>query len=296
MRRLCRDNQIDNPVVVTTFPCTVDTLREFRKTHPSAKQIYYCVDDWTNYPGLSPKTWGQMESEMLRIVDGAAFTSRELMESRNAIFPVESLYLPHGVDFDHFSLANKSEKVKVSQLESLNAPIVGFFGVIDSWVDIDAIAYLAEKFPRYSFVVIGRANVSCDVLKRLNNVRLLGAVPYAELPRYAAYFDVGLIPFLLNDLTKAVNPLKLMEYFAIGIPVISTPLPDIADAPGPIYFARSHDEFASCLDTILQSNRQTLRLKAQEAATANSWSRRAFDLETFAKQLQTISLFQNNHQ
>jgi glycosyltransferase involved in cell wall biosynthesis len=193
--------------------------------------------------------------------------------------------LPHGVDYEHFS-CEKIEPTPIERLETIKKPIVGFFGTMDTWVDISAIAYLAKRFPQCSFVVIGHAVVPLTHLDGLDNVHLLGRIPYSELPQYARYFDVGLIPFVMNDLTKAVNPLKLMEYFAIGIPVISTRLPDIVDVPGPLYFADSHEEFGNHLDALLHSDLSELCRQAQEVARQNSWSARA---ESFMQFVETLS-------
>jgi glycosyltransferase involved in cell wall biosynthesis len=115
----------------------------------------------------------------------------------------------------------------------------------------------------------------------------LGQIPYSELPLYAGYFDVGLIPFVMNDLTKAVNPLKLMEYYALGIPVISTRLPDIMDVPGPLYFADTHEEYGERLNEILRSDMPELRRQAKEVARQNSWSARAERFVQFADTLAT---------
>jgi glycosyltransferase involved in cell wall biosynthesis len=223
-----------------------------------------------------------MEQEFFANVDGVIFTSRDLQENKKRRKSLPTLYLPHGVDYEHFS-CEKTEMSPIETLEKIKKPIVGFFGTMDTWVDLSAIAYLAKRFPQCSFVIIGRSVVPMTVLEGLDNVHCLGQLPYSELPQYARYFDVGLIPFVLNDLTKAVNPLKLMEYYAIGMPVISTRLPDILDVPGPLYFADTHEEFGNCLDEILRSDLPELRRQAKEVAQRNSWSARAESFTQFAE-------------
>src|SRR5262249_14366028 len=156
-----------------------------------------------------------MEAELLQAVDGLVVTSRPLARKRRNGCPL--LHLPHGVDFDHFHEA-LVHSPPVPALESLSRPIVGFFGLISAWVDLELIAYLSEQIPPASFVLLGRADVDLGPLAHRPNVHHLGLIPYAELPGYARYFDIGLIPFVLNQLTRAVNPLKLLEYFALGLP------------------------------------------------------------------------------
>jgi len=281
-QQFVKQHSIQNPVLVTNFPCAVDAFQAIRKLAPQVPQIYYCVDDYTEYPGLNPKHWTEMENELYAAVDGAAFTSRDLQQSKKRPKTLPDLYLPHGVDYEHFA-SKKTEIKPLETLEKITKPIIGFFGSIDTWVDMSTVAYLAKRFPQCSFVVIGRSVVPLTVLNGLENVYCLGQISYSELPQYARYFEVGLIPFVMNDLTKAVNPLKLMEYFAIGIPVISTRLPDIADVPGPLYFADTHEEFGNHLDEILRSDLSVLRRQAQEVARQNSWAARAESFVQFVE-------------
>ena len=282
-KKFVKQYDIQHPVLATNFPCVVDAFRTIRQLVPQAPQIYYCFDDFIEYPGFNPHHWQTMEQEFFANVDGVIFTSRDLQENKKRRETLPSLYLPHGVDYEHFA-CEKSEKIPIEPLEKIKKPIIGFFGTIDTWVDISAIAYLAKRFPQCSFVVIGRSVVPLTPWEGLKNIHFLGTIPYVELPQYARYFDAGLIPFVLNDLTKAVNPLKLMEYYAIGIPVISTRLPDIMDLPGPLYFADTHEEFGDRLDEILRSDLPALRRQAQEVARQNSWSVRAESFMQFVEQ------------
>ena len=282
-QKLVKQYDIKNPVLATNFPCVVDAFRAIRQLVPQMVQIYYCFDDFIEYPGFNPQHWKTMEQELFETVDGVIFTSRDLLENKKRQESLPSLYLPHGVDYEHFA-CEKTEKVPIEALEKIKKPIIGFFGTIDTWVDISAIAYLAKRFPQCSFAVIGRSVVSLTPFEGLENIHFLGQFPYSVLPQYAHYFDVGLIPFVMNDLTKAVNPLKLMEYYAIGMPVISTRLPDIVDVPGPLYFADTHEEFGDRLDEILHSDLSALRQQAQEVARQNSWAVRAESFMQFVDQ------------
>ena len=277
LHRLFRDYKIQSPVLITTFPCTVDVFRAVRR---ETTQIYYCVDEWSELAGLHPRRWKTMEQELLELVDGSVFTSRDLQQRKSHNRP--NLYLPHGVDFEHFSGIRSNETIP-DFLASLPKPVIGFFGIIDTWVDIGVIASLAKRFPQFSFVVVGRSAISLDIFQGISNIHFVGPVPYSELPRYARCFDVGLIPFMLNNLTKAVNPLKLMEYFAIGLPVISTKLPDILDVPGPLFFAATHQEFGDQLEMILSQDLVTLNNEARETARNNSWAARVADFVRFVE-------------
>jgi glycosyltransferase involved in cell wall biosynthesis len=282
-QKLVEQYGITNPVLATNFPCAVDAFRTIRKFAPQAPQIYYCFDDFVEYPGFNPQHWEKMEQELLANVDGVIFTSRNLLQKKKRSESLPFLYLPHGVDYEHFA-CEKNEKSPIDLLEKIKKPIVGIFGTLDTRVHLSTIVYLAQRFPQYSFIVIGRADVTLTPLEGLENIHYFGQIPYSELPQYVRYIDVGLIPYVLNVYTKAVNPLKLMEYFAVGIPVISTRLPDVADVPGPLFFADTHEEFGDRLDEILRSDMLVLQSQAKEVARQNSWSARAESFVQFAEQ------------
>jgi glycosyltransferase involved in cell wall biosynthesis len=276
-RRLGGRYGIRDPIIFTTLPSTVD----FVKSAGAARKIYYCVDEWTQYPGLSPAHWKAMEEELIDCVDGFVATSRDLEKKGQRC--LATLYLPHGVDFEHFH-RDKEALEPVPELEALPRPIVGFFGLIAEWIDLERIAALSRAFPRLSFVLIGKSVVSMECLSGRENVHYLGPMPYAELPRYARYFDVGLIPFLRNKLTEAVNPLKLLEYYALGLPVLATRLPELEAAVGPIHLASSEAEFREGLEKAL-SNPNSDAEAAIAVARGNTWRQRAEKLSGFLEGL-----------
>jgi glycosyltransferase involved in cell wall biosynthesis len=282
-RHFVKKHNIQSPVLITNFPCVVDTFKSIRKSFPDVPQVYYCFDDFIEYPGFNPQHWRAMENEFFNTVNGAVFTSRDLVQKKHRD-ALPDLYLPHGVDYEHFTPNNT---VKIEQLESLPKPVVGFFGGLSpSWFDLDIFVYLAKRFPLYSFVVIGPSESSTEVLSGIANLHYLGAVPYSELPQYARCFDVGLMPFVKNKLTQAANPLKLYEYYAAGLPIISTNLPFAADAPGPLYLADTKEEFGNHLETILGSDLEAAHRLAREVAKQNSWSARAEELMKFIETIE----------
>jgi glycosyltransferase involved in cell wall biosynthesis len=276
-RRLCLRHDITDPILLTTFPYAVD----FLKAVPDAVKVYYCVDDFLDYPGVNQRDWARMEAELLGTVDGLIVTARTLARKRVTDCPL--LHLPHGVDYEHFQVPATAEPVPA--LEALPRPVVGFFGLLSSWVDQEVIADLSEHFPEVSFVLLGRSEVGLERLATRPNVHCLGFVPYAELPRYARYFDVGLIPFVLNRLTRAVNPVKLMEYLALGVPVLSTRLPELETMDGPIHLAETREEFRAGLRAALAQCGPEARAEARAVARQNTWDRRAEQLGEFLEAL-----------
>ena len=120
---------------------------------------------------------------------------------------------------------------------------MGFFGLIRDWVDLDLLADVARRRPDWHLVLIGDSTIELALYQGLANMHFLGRKPYADLPAYCKEFDAGLVPFKINELTKAVNPIKLREYLAAGLPVVSTPLPEVK-ACGPwVRIAADAEEF-----------------------------------------------------
>jgi glycosyltransferase involved in cell wall biosynthesis len=125
--------------------------------------------------------------------------------------------------------------------------------------------------PDWSFVLVGPVDTDVSSLESLANVHLSGRVSYQELPAVAAGFAVALIPFQLNEMTRSVNPLKLMEYLACGLPVVSTPLPEVLKFAGTVYIADSADGFAREIDLALAEDSPEKRQARLEVARQFSW-------------------------
>jgi glycosyltransferase involved in cell wall biosynthesis len=188
--------------------------------------IYYCVDEYTAFTGVSATSLGALEEQLLRRAD-AVIVSADLLYASKAKFNPHTTLVRHGVDFEHFKRALDPGTVIPDEISKLPRPIIGFFGLIADWVDVDLMAEVAKHFNRGSLVVLGKATTDTSVLTQLPNVHLLGRKPYEQLPSYCKGFDVALNPFRLNELTLNANPLKVREYLAAGLPVISTPIPEV---------------------------------------------------------------------
>jgi glycosyltransferase involved in cell wall biosynthesis len=280
--RALRDSQaIRDPVLVTTFAHGVDFFRAV----PEGLKLYYCVDDFLDYPGVAHADWAPMEADLLRLVDGLVVTSRPLAAKRLTDCPL--LHLPHGVEFEHFHQALEAPR-PVPALEKIPRPIAGFFGLLSNWIDLPLLVWLSEQFPAVSFVLLGRQEMDLRPLASRPNVHVLGHVPYADLPQYARSFDVGLIPFVVNRLTRAFNPLKVMEYYALGLPILSTRLPEMEQMPGPLRLALTRDEFAAGLRDLLAAC-GSYRQAAVDVARANTWEHRARQFGDFVEGLCPIS-------
>ena len=126
----------------------------------------------------------------------------------------------NGVDYEHFATAGP-------RLPSPSV-VVGYYGAISHWFDSRLVAHLARLRPDWRFELVGNTYQSdLRPLLDLPNVRLLGEMPYADIPRRMAEWHACIIPFLRNELTEATNPVKVYEMLAAGMPVVSVDLPEL---------------------------------------------------------------------
>jgi glycosyltransferase involved in cell wall biosynthesis len=237
--------------------------------------VYHCVDENSAFSGVSATALAELEGKLLSRADLVLVTAERLYESKVTHNP-QTFLVRHGVDFEHFRAALDAGTRVPDELARLPRPVIGFFGLIADWVDVDLMAEMARRFADASLVVIGKATTDVSVLAKLPNVHLLGRKPYAELPAYCKGFDVALMPFRINELTLNSNPLKVREYLAAGLPVISTPIPEV-EVLGQCRIAADADGFEREIRAALESPGPSV--ERSEAIRQESWEARLADIE-----------------
>ncbi len=204
--------------------------------------VYHAVDEFSAFSDASSHV-GELERELLLKADLVVTSSESLLASKSKINP-RAVLVRHGVDHAHFARALDPGTQVPSDLASLAKPVVGFFGLLADWVDLELVRAVADAFPRASVVLLGNAVTSLAPLRGASNVHVLGRRPYALLPGYCRGFDVAVTPFRLNELSLHANPLKAREYIAAGLPNVCTDLPELRAVPG-CTIARSLPEFVA---------------------------------------------------
>ncbi|UCE59341.1 MAG: glycosyltransferase [Phycisphaerales bacterium] len=241
--------------------------------------VYYCVDEHSQFDGVDADRIRRAEAELVKRADLVITSSKTLMEAKQAVRP-DAVLMRHGVDFERFSAAWREQLPCPSDLQTIPRPIFGFFGVVHTWIDVRLIAAVARLRPQYSFVIIGECLVDVSELHRLENVHVLGRRPNSELPSYCAAFEAGLMPFQRTELTRSVNPIKMLEYLAAGLPVVSTSLPEARRFNGSISIADQPGSFAAACDDILSSNHSGRRSEISSAVESESWLSKVERLST----------------
>jgi glycosyltransferase involved in cell wall biosynthesis len=184
--------------------------------------------------------------------------------------------LTQAVDFDHFASAASIDGPAPADLAAVPSPRLGYFGAIESWLmDQELIRYVSRKRPDWHWVLIGLKSSRLSV-EDLPNVHYLGSKPYAELPRYAAEFQVCVLPWVTdNEFVSYGSAIKVREYMATGKPVLITPLYEYESLDGILRIARDYDDFISKAEDALFRDYEQARKTRQEAVRNSTWDVRA---------------------
>jgi UDP-galactopyranose mutase len=175
---------------------------------------------------------------------------------------------PSGVEFARFNADVAPHPVTAQ----LRGPVLGYIGVIDERIDVELVAALAEAFPEGHVVLAGPVfKLDPARLPRRANVHLAGAVPYDALPSWLAGFDVALMPFARNRATEFISPTKTLEYFAAGLPVVSTAIADVvAEFGDTAYIADGAEAFVAAVRAALGASPERIA-RGVAHARARSW-------------------------
>lgn len=256
----------ERPVVVTACPSTADLIGHLGE----ARSVYYCADDYAHMPGVEASTVRDLEARLLEKVDTMVATSEALLRTRSAAVRSTRL-LRHGVDFEHFHSAALPDTPVHPSIMGIRGPIFGFHGLIQSLIDFELIAEVARRRPDWSFVFVGPAPEGLGALPVASNIHYLGAYPYVTMPSFIRAFDVCLIPYKLEDRTRACNPIKLREYLAAGKPVISTMIPEVMPYGEVVKFASTPEELIRQGEWLLQHDDASLVRRRIDRIKDETW-------------------------
>ncbi|MCU0611381.1 MAG: glycosyltransferase [Candidatus Eisenbacteria bacterium] len=233
--------------------------------------VYDCVDRHAAYGGRRG-LMDRMEAELLDRADVVFVTARGLVaHCRDRAREVH--FVSNGFDEELFAA---SHPVPLP-LERIPRPRLGFIGGLAHWLDVELIVEAATKRPDWSFVLVGPMADVGGVLPEARNIHWVGPCARDDVPAYIGGFDVGMIPFRDTPLTRTVNPLKAYEYLAAGVPVVSTPLPELDGLPV-IRQAASAPRFVEAVEEALAEGDSPEARQRRQAAAAPYSLQRGFQL------------------
>ena len=257
------------------------TVSWFMVPHPGflanafdeAAVVYYCIDDYAALPDVDARAVADMDAHLTSRADQVFVASSRMLHAKRHVKP-STVLAPHGVDVALFREALDPRLSIAPGARNLRRPVVGFFGLIEKWIDLELIAGLAERRPHWTFLMIGRLAVDPASLRALPNVVFVGPQPYRSLPSWAKAFDVAIIPYRLTRQVMNAAPLKLREYLATGKPIVAVPAPDIEPFAGLIRLARTPEQFTRAIEEALFNDTESDRARRIEATSTMTWDAR----------------------
>lgn len=274
---LRRRFNINDAISYIMIPFWHDLAMETKKKW-DWRVVYDCMDDWDTFPGIN-KAVTACERSLSIASDLVVVTARRLFDKLRPYNP-NTLLVRNAADFRFYEENCRPNDL----LHNMVTPIIGYFGAIADWFDIELMVEVARLRPQYTFILVGGIfDVDISELRALSNVRLPGQKPYEAMPQYLYHFDVCLIPFKINPVTEATDPVKLYEYLSGGKPVVSVRLPELEDYKEYLYLADTAEEFAGKIDQAISENAPDRTARYLELASRHTWEERCRLIETNLK-------------
>lgn len=258
-------------VLLTTVPIVADLLGSI----PVLRSVYYCVDDFSAWPGLDSRPLREMEEKLVAAADVIVAAGDNLAD-RIRRLGREATVITHGIDLDHWTKPAAPSLL----LADFPRPIALFWGLIDRRMDVEALTALGRSMTEGSLVLVGPEQDPDPALRDVPRLKRLGAVAYAELPAIAAAADVLVMPYLDLPVTRAMQPLKLKEYLATGKPVVASALPAVEPWRDALDVVEHPQAFAAAVRGRFVSGLPGLQATARERLRLESWKEKAGDLRT----------------
>lgn len=236
--------------------------------------IYDNMDELSAFRGASPELLA-LEEELFARADLVFTGGMSLYEAKRGRHDSVHAF-PSSIDFEHFSKARSGDAEPKDQA-GIPRPRLGFFGVVDERMDVDLVGQAADLRPHWHFVMIGPVvKIDPATLPRRDNIHWMGGRKYQELPQYLSGWDVGFMPFALNEATRFISPTKTPEFLAAGVPVVSTPIADVVRPYGErglVEIARTPREAVRKAEMLLERPKGPWLAKVDRHLAAGSWDK-----------------------
>jgi glycosyltransferase involved in cell wall biosynthesis len=262
------------PVVLTTLPLVADLVGRF----PARRWIYYCLDDYSAWPGWDGPTLRRCENALLPRIDRLILVN-PLLGTRFAPYRLPTLLLTHGVDLEHFRNPTSSWQPP----PHIPPPWIIYWGLIDTRLDLSMLHMLSlrlrESSHPGSILLIGPREQPPPDLTQLPNLYILPKMDYQTLPAVGAAAHVLIAPYRNLPVTQAMQPLKFLEYLATGKPVVARRLPALLSWSDAADLVDTPDHFATCVLERLHTGLPPHQLHARRRLHAETWHAKAELLE-----------------
>lgn len=277
---------LDKKTYLITYNYNSSFVVSFLKK--TLKTIYWILDDWKEFDfPLGRKCLVAREDKATIESAELVITVSETLANQASYLNKNTHVIHNGVDIDQYRGVIDSEAVARLYQQVPPGPIIGFIGSIEQWIDLELIKLLATEFDEVNIVLVGPAYVNLDILSEHKNIFCLGPQNRESMPLFLSNMEIGIIPFKINNLSKSVSPLKLYEYLAAGLPVVSTPMDGVKENSDlDVYVEKNHFDFINRIRLIFDNLDavSTRRKNRLNFANQNSWNARC---EQFLEYLNT---------
>jgi glycosyltransferase involved in cell wall biosynthesis len=262
-------------VVITTLPIVADLMDRL----PASRWVYYCVDDFSKWPGMDGNAITQMEERVTRRADVVIAVSEKLQD-RLAGWGRDAHLLTHGVDLEHWQ--KPPAATGAACLAGLERPLILFWGFIDWRLDRALVRRLAGELDRGTIVLVGPRSEADDEVFRVPRVAWVPPVPYEYLPAIAREASVLIMPYIDAPGMRELQPLKLKEYLATGKPVVVSDLPANRAWADAMDLASTASDFCDAVRARLAGVLPESQAAARQCLQHESWAEKARQFEHWA--------------
>jgi glycosyltransferase involved in cell wall biosynthesis len=269
---LARRKGMTSPILWIAIPTAAELIGRMNES-----LVIYQVSDKYDANSedhtVNPETIRRLHDYAIEHADIVLYSGRKLLEEAKPGLE-KSYLLEQAVDFDHWSRV--ADLKPADEIAAIPSPRLGYFGAIEPWlIDQELIRRASIERPEWNWIFIGNLARGTD-LANLPNVHFVPSVPYNDLPRYAAGFDVCVLPWETEHaFTSYGSAIKVREYLATGKPVVISPLPEYEPMADVLRIARSRDDFMKLIDEALNDNADSTKAARQASVQTGTWDARA---------------------
>ncbi|WP_435011870.1 hypothetical protein P12x_005962 (plasmid) [Tundrisphaera lichenicola] len=269
------------PIALTTIPMMADLIGRL----PVGRWVYYCVDDFSEWPGHDGKSVRTMEEVLARRADILIAAGPVLRDRLEALSGRTPELLTHGVDLEFWKEGGLGGPMP--ELDGLERPLIVFWGLIDRRIDVDYLAALTDDLKKGTVLLVGPESQPDPRLRTFQRLAILPSMPLHRLPTLAREASVLIMPYADLPVTRAMQPLKLKEYLATGLPAVVADLPSMRPWADCLDVAATPKAFAAAVRHRIETGLPKDQRVARNCLAKESWSNKASDFEVMVMGTET---------
>jgi hypothetical protein len=269
------------PIIFETIPTSNDVAKKL----PHSLEVVNRVDKMSAFSETDQTYIESLEQDQISRAQRTYYTSQLLLSDEESLHQGKGKFLDHGVDIDLFVPRDSDERP--DELRDIDTKIIGFFGGIDDYVlDLELVHDIATTYPACTLVLIGEATCDITHITSVPNVLHLGFRSVHDVAQLGAYFDVAILPRRNDEWTKYTNPIKIKEYLALGLNVVTMNIPEVTRYSDDLFIADDAAEFLQLIGKALETESTAKdREHLRNLVKNDTWDQRTIEVVTDLKEL-----------